>query len=251
MDHSEVDRLLDRMRGNSGELDAKSKEVLARWRSVDVILKGTVTDNAVDEKVKVEPTVNEKGHKLVVFTRRAKAFVKLEVHVLDSKDQTVDRVELIGQAQASTQQVNGKPKSIDHANLLANAQAQVIQDYLHRVMPRREYVQVQLYKDKGLPDLQIGNGLAQSGDWQAAHDSYQRALDMATGELAEVRFKPLFNLGVALEFSDRFEDARKTLQEAFRLNQDRLVSAELSRLAQREQESKRLKEQVQNAAPSR
>ena len=177
--------------------------------------------------------------------------VKLEVLALDSEDRTIDRVELSGHAQAETRSVNGKPRSINHDNLLATAQAQVIKKYLYRVLPRRVYVRVQLYKDKQLPDLQIGNGLARSGDWQAAHDSYERALELATGELDELRFKALFNLGVALEFSDRFDEARVALQDAFRIKQTRLVRDEMSRLARREQQSKRLKAQMQNAAPNR
>ncbi|MCA8956846.1 MAG: hypothetical protein KDC87_12285 [Planctomycetes bacterium] len=250
LDRSQVDHLLDRMQGaGSTEIDTKGKELLARWRSVEVILKPTVAEHGVRETVEVTPQVNAKVFQGVTLTRQATAVVRLEVRALDGKDRTLDQVELVGRAQRTTKATNGKPASIDHAALLANARAQVVQRYLARVMPRREFVGVNLYFDKTLPDLQVGNGFAQTGDWQAAHDSYRTATEQATGELAKVRYKALFNLGVALEFTQRFAEARKAMQDAFRLEQDRIITAELSRLARREKDAARMRPQPQNATP--
>lgn len=251
MDHSEVDRLLDRIRGSRGDVDPRSKEVLERWRNVDLLLKGQITDNQVKERVIVTPGVDEYGHKQVHFTRRATAVVELAIVALDGQDQMIDRVTLRARTKAQTQRINGKPRNIDHDALLARAHRQVIRQYLLRVLPRREYIRVRLYKDKALPDLSIGNGLAQSGDWQAAHDSYERALEQATGEQENIRFKPLFNLGVALEFTNQFDEAKAKLQDAYRLEQKRLIRDEMNRLARRERDVQRLQEQVKTAAPNR
>ena len=49
MDHSEVDRLLDRIRGSRGGADPRGEEVLERWRNVDLLLKGEIARNQVDE----------------------------------------------------------------------------------------------------------------------------------------------------------------------------------------------------------
>ena len=72
-----------------------------------------------------------------------------------------------------------------------------------------------------------------------------------TGEHENVRFKPLFNLGVALEFTNQFDEARKMLQDAYRLKQTRLIRDEMRRLARRERDVRRLREQVKTAAPIR
>lgn len=252
MDHSEVDRLLSRMRGTrSAELDPHSQKVLARWRSVDLLIKGRIEDNKVVERVHTDILVDDKGRKMRKNTRRATARVVLHLEALDSKDQTIDRVTLEGVAKAHTSRIEGRPKAIDPEALASQARRQLVQQYLHRVLPRRVYVRVKLYKDGKLPDLEIGNGYAQTGDWPAAQRAYEQALAMAEGKLAERRYKPLFNLGVAQEYQNQFDAARESLQEAFRIEQDSMIRAEMARVNHREEEFRRLQAQSQPSGPAR
>jgi tetratricopeptide (TPR) repeat protein len=140
---------------------------------------------------------------------------------------------------------------LDPQPLLAAARAQVVQRYLDRVLPHQEWVAVNLYQDGAFPDLQVGNGYAEVGNWAEAAEAYQRALQAMTGEQGQKRYMGLFNLGVACEFSDRFDDARNALQEAYALGRDQMILRELQRASAREGEVQRLRQQGAPAQPAR
>jgi len=47
-------------------------------------------------------------------------------------------------------------------------------------------------------------------------------------DLEEYRYMPLFNMGVALTYLKRFDEAKKSLDEAFSLYPDRMIQNQLS-----------------------
>ena len=103
---------------------------------------------------------------------------------------------------------------------------------------------MKLFKDGDFPELRAGNGLARTGTWDGALERYRGALERMTGELAEKRYKALFNIGVALEYSNEFDAAKKFLQEAYALEQDEVILREIENVGAREEEYAELLEQV-------
>ena len=71
-----------------------------------------------------------------------------------------------------------------------------------------------------------------------------------TGELAEVRYKALFNAGVALLYTNRFDEARESLKHAYASQQDNTILAELRNVDRREREYHALLEQGAAAQPN-
>ncbi len=65
-----------------------------------------------------------------------------------------------------------------------------------------------------------------------------------TGELAVRRYKAFFNIGVALEYTNQFDEARKALKEAYALEQDSMILKELQHVSLREDEYKKLLQQT-------
>ena len=192
-----------------------------------------------------------KGNAVTRQNQVFQATVEVLVEAADvDQNRTFDTVTLRGGASAEVWLDERRGTGPDPRALLATARSEVVRQYLERVLPRQTWVSVDLYKDGDFPDLQLGNGYAEVGNWSAAADAYQRALDAMTGELAEHRYKALFNLGVAYEFSDRFAEARKALEEAYASGQDGRILAELRRNEAREGEVRRLREQGA-ASPAR
>lgn len=218
--------------------------MLDRWRTAQIVLKGVMQQHRVDEQVVEEQAKDRQGNVVVRHKQVVTARVEVVVEATDVEgNRTFDQVTLGGGARSERYLEPGARRDVDATALLAQARAQVVQQYLRRVLPHQQYVAVDLYTDSDFPDLQVGNGYAETGNWSAAAAAYERALQQMTGELAEERYKALFNLGVAHEFTDRFDDARRCLEEAYAVGQDKKILGELQRVAAREDEVRRLREQ--------
>lgn len=249
----DIDAALDAIRDRRGaDWDQRTMEILDRWRTAEVALSGTMQQHQVHDEVVQEEYRDRQGNVLVRHKRRCSAAVRVLLQVTDLEGNTVfDRAELTAVAAAERRADTGSPGPIDHGPLLAQARARVVQDFLQRVLPHTVWVQVALYTDGDFPELQIGNGYAESGNWEMAIEAYRRALEQMTGPNAEQRHKALYNLGVAYEFTDRFAEARKALQEAYALGQEGMILEELQRVDRREQEVLRLRQQGEAARPAR
>jgi tetratricopeptide (TPR) repeat protein len=241
----EVDRALDQLRDRHGDdWDKQTMAVLDRWRTAQIVLGGHFEDHRVEEELVQDHVVDSYGHKHVLWTRRAAAHFRVRLQASDvAGKREYDAATLHGSSSSCTRSDRGEPAPIDHGALLAEARAQAVQQYLDRVLPRQVWVQVALYQNSDVPDLQLGNGYAESGNWAGAVESYQRALAAMTGELAAYRYQALFNLGVAYEFTDQFAPARQALQEAYALGQESMILEELQRVDHREREVQRLRAQ--------
>ncbi|MEZ5990263.1 MAG: tetratricopeptide repeat protein [Planctomycetota bacterium] len=248
IDRGEVDRMLDDMRGRQGkDWDERTMEVLERWRSAKLVLRGEVTQNQASERMIETPFTDDGKTQRMRRTRQVTAVVEVRIEATDTEgDHLFDKAVMRGVAQAQTVAIDGMPKRIDPTPLVEAARAKVVQQYLDRILPHEVTVRVNLYTDGDLPELQVGNGFAKTGNWDSALRKYEEAVARAQGDL---RYKALFNLGVALEHCNRFDEARQSLEEAYSLEQDSTILAELQSVSRREGEYQALMEQA--AQPAR
>ncbi len=244
MDRREIDKVLDDLRGSGGR-NQRAMAVLDEWQNVEMHVTGEVLVYRVDETLSEKKWVDNEGVKHKDYSLKAVATVTAVIDVVNSSsDRTFDSVKFAEVASGVSTSVDTMPRPIDQAGLLEAARRKIVRRYLLRVTPREEYVQVKLFKDGDFPELHAGNGLARTGSWDGALERYHGALERMTGELAATRYKALFNIGVALEYSNQFDAAVKFLQEAYALEQDELILREIESVGAREEEYARLMEQV-------
>lgn len=250
VERGDVDRMVDDMRRYpKSNLGQSPDSALAKWQRARLHLTGTVHAHSVTEDVQCQERQDPKTGLHKFFVRRAQVRVDVTIEARDNENNTLfDQVRLRDGATATTKAVDEGPASIDHASLLVAARRKVIGAYLQRVLPHREWVRVHLYRDSDLPPLEVGNGLAKTGDWEEALRSYRQAVHLAQGELGELRYMGLHNSGVALLHLNRFGEARQALKEAYALSQDEPILRQLQAVAQREQEYEELQRQSQRAS---
>ena len=253
LDRRDVDRMLEDLRRHSGaEWDRESMTILDRWRKAEILLKGEVQVYAVKEEMVVTEWLDPYGYLRVNYTRECEADVTVMIEATDTEgDRIFDRVQFREVVAEHTTALDEEPESIDHEALLAAARRRVVERYLQRVMPHEAMVQVHLFTDGDFPFLGMGNGFARTGAWDEALESYRGALEQMTLGMHENRYKALFNLGVALEYTNQFGEARKALKESYALEQDSMILRELQNVGYRERDYARLVEQGQRAKPSR
>ncbi len=246
VDRRDVDRMVDDMRRYpDAKLDTEDSPV-AKWKRARLTLKGDVQQYSVEEQTQATRFVDPQGVRHTAFERQAAARVAVTIEALEQDGSRVfDRAPLDECQTAATKAVDSEPVPIDHDALLAAARQRVVEQYLRRVMPHVEYVTISMYTDGDLPQLEVGNGYARTGDWNAALQSYGQALAAATGDLGDVRYKALYNQGVAQLYQNRFEEARRSLQDAYAQEQDKMILGQLNTVSRREQEFAALQQQGQ------
>jgi len=253
LDRRDVDRMLvDLRRHNGAEWDRESMAILDRWRKAEILLKGEVQVYTVKEEMLASEWLDPYGYLRVTYTRECAANLTVVIEATDTEgDRIFDTVQFREVVVERTTSVDEEPAPIDHEALLAAARHRVVERYLQRVMPHEVVVQVHLFTDGDFPFLAMGNGFARTGDWDEALASYRDALEQMTLAMHENRYKALFNLGVALEYTNQFGEAREALKESYALEQDSMILRELQNVGYRERDYARLVEQGQNAKPKR
>jgi hypothetical protein len=254
LDRRDLDRMLDdvrRQRGN--DVGGQQLEMLERWKKAEVMIRGQIATHGVESTVTAQDWVDPKtGAAHRTFTRAARACVDVTLEIVTGAgEHVVDRQTFTGAAGTQTRSVDCQPAQIDATPLLADARAQVLRQFMDRVLPHEETVGVVLQTDGDLPELQAGNGFARTGDWPEAERSYRAAGDHASGDLAEVRWKAQHNLGVALTFQGRYDDARTALREAYAMGQDEGSLQMLQLSSRRQEDAQRLRQQDRAATPNR
>ncbi len=251
IDRRELDSMLDDLRKNPGDgMDRRTMDVLERWKNAEVVITADVHVHHVVEEMQEQPFFNQKtGEQYTTYTRHVSAQVSAIVEVKESEHAPAfDTVQLEDVASVATRAKDAEPDAVDYEALLATARQKVINQYLLRVFPHEVSVMVNLFTDGDLPGLQVGNGYARTGDWDAALEAYTEASEMAIGELAAVRYKALYNMGVAYEYTNQFDAAKQALKDSYALEQDSMILSELQNVSARENEYRRLMEQSSQAA---
>lgn len=242
VDRRNFDAVLSELKRQRG--DAWNEENIARVGKLSpaaALIVGRVTEYDYQESVERRNWEDQDKKRHTTFTRNGAARVAAYVQVartetgviLDSGNYTQTMTD-------STSAVDSQPPKIDRGRLLDAARRAVVGQFLRAVAPYSEEVTVSLFVDGDFPGLALGNGYAKLGDWARALEEYRKVLDLAVGEFAEYRYKPLFNMGVALEYMDRFDEAKKHLRDAYALYQATMIETEIRRVERREKDRKQL-----------
>ena len=238
MERRELDEMLERVAGRPGaEWDTNVEQTMERWRRASLILRGRVLVHELESEL-TQGAVKVGEEKVrTQWVRSATARLSVEIEATDPASGAVmDSVRYDEEVRDAVASFDRAPSPLDGEHLLGLARNQVTQRYLNRVLPHEVRINVSLFSDGDLPDLAIGNGYARTGDWVSALERYEYALGQATGKAESVRYKALFNSGVALQYTREFDSAKANLRDAYALSQKAIILAELERVQERERE---------------
>lgn len=215
-----------------------------------IVLRASVMRHGVADEVVEERTLDLQGLERIRRKRQLTACVSIHIEATDQSGlHVLDAADLNASACIQRYCDEGPNPDIDPAPLLASARQRAITRYLQRVLPRPQLLEIELYSAAAVPELRAGNECARQGQWEQARRLFQQALLDLPPERAEHRAQLLFNLGVALQFTDRFAAARATLEQARTLSDDARIVTELQRNENREQTVLRLRSEGLPARP--
>jgi len=110
----------------------------------------------------------------------------------------------------------------------------VARKFVAEISPRDVTVEVTLFEDSGIPELETGIGFARAGRWKDALRVFLDVIDRYPNH--KNLHKGYYNAGVAYEFIHQYSLAREFLEEAVRMSPEREYRDELWRCRRYEQE---------------
>ena len=245
LDRSNLDKIIREYSLSMSELiDEKTALQLGNLLGTAALIFARVADHRYGEQVlEGEPYKDKEGRTHVRYTREGKARVTINFRITDlTTGRFVFSRDITHTALGQTSAVDGRPARIDDEDLLKSARRSVVQQFVRRISPYWEHVNVRLLTDSELPELESGISFAKIREWDKAIEVFKSAGEKYVGH--ESRHKAFYNLGVAYEYSTRFEEAVAALQRAHELDPDDDYLAEIESCRRREREYKKLQEQL-------
>ena len=235
-------------------LDYESLKV-ARGREDDkgnvVLISGGILAYDYDEEEideDVERT-NKKTNKKTAsrkYKRKGIARVEVQLRIVDLH--TASILASRNFSRRETMRTSGKTPakaSIDNADrrrLFAECRADIVRSVVRMIVPYTERVYVSFETRKEMPELERGFRMVQAGNWDSAIDVFEEATDTYSNS-PEVH-KAFYNLGLGYMYTDRFDQARTALQEAYAGKSSGKYRNAILELNRRMEEKRRLDEQT-------
>lgn len=129
--------------------------------------------------------------------------------------------------------------SADRADTLKAARSALVSDFMKKIAPYRETIEVSFKTSKAVPALKEGIAHARGGQAGKALEVFELAARDNPGDVAAQ-----FDLGVAYELNGLFQEALQAYEKAAELKPgDRQIAEASARCGQRASDARRLKEQ--------
>jgi tetratricopeptide (TPR) repeat protein len=247
LDRANIDQILRELRLSSSDLiDEKSALKMGQLLGVAALVTGRVSEYKYDEAtVQGKPYTDKQNVTHTPYTREGRASVTVNFRITDlSTGKFLYAKALSAYEAGKTQAVDSRPVPIDGDQLLKMARRKVVGQFIKKIAPHREYVNVILLSDSDLPMLESGIALAKAGDWDGAIGIFREATERYNG--TPIVHKAFYNLGVAYEYSARFPEAMEALRKAYQLERDSRYVQEIESCRRREAEHKKLIEQLES-----
>ncbi len=107
---------------------------------------------------------------------------------------------------------------VGEGRYLSNTRTEIIKEFLRELTLYTEKVELKLCTDDQLPELKEGVAIAHDQQWEKASEMFKDVVNKYPN--APNIDKAYFDLGVACEYSHRFEEAQKYLQKAIELRNE-------------------------------
>ena len=237
-------------------LDYESLKV-ARGREDDkgnvVLISGGILAYDYDEEEiaeNAEPT-NKKTNKKTArreYNRKGTARVEVQLRIVDLRTASIlASRNFSGRETIRTSGKTPAKASIDNEDrrrLFAECRADIVRSIVRMIVPYTERVYVSFETRKEMPELERGFRMVQAGNWDSAIDVFEEATDTYSNS-PEVH-KAFYNLGLSYMYTDRFDQARTALQEAYARKSGGKYRNAILELNRRIEEKRRLEEQTRS-----
>jgi len=256
IDRKHLKKVLAELKLSTSDLaDTNSRKELGKLMTGSVLIMGNVLDykyNETLDREKRECTkrVNNKIYKYTCtsYYRKGTAVMRASFDVIDIETgETLRSKTLESKRSDSTSATNEQPARIDRGPLLETCVKEVATNLMRAIAPWKEMVTANFKKDGDLPMMESGISYAQAGLWNDDMTQFQSAVEMADSNAdisPKVAAVAYWNLGLACEYTGKFDEAETCIKKAFALSSDDDYLLELKNIERLKSDQKKLREQL-------
>lgn len=253
VDRQNLERVLREQGLASSDLaDPRAAVKLGKLLPSAALVFGRVDENYSENVSSSEGTctssTGKTKRKCYTNTRVGKAVVRGTFTVTDVETGAVLRTKVIPcELGASTEALDKQPAAIDAQALLSECREGVAQEFLKSIVPYRETVYAPFQEDSDLPQIQQGINFAKLGKWDDAIEKFLQAVETVSANpktSGETAARAYFNLGLAYEYSGRYDEALKHVEQAYSLQPEEVYLLETREIKRRIAEKRKLEEQL-------
>ena len=257
--------LRELMLSNSDLAGPGPRNKLGRLTAATVILTGRALDYRYDEyvesyaktcvrKVKREGKWIEEEYTCYEYERNGSAVVRVAFQLIDVESgEVVLSRNLRASRRETTESEDGPPAWIDGDGMLDDCARETARDFVKIISPWQDVIRASFYRDDSLPMMETGIEYARGGQWDLAVGEFVRAVNIAStdpGIKIKAAGKAHWNLGLAYEYTERYDQAIEQIQKAHALTGDEDYLREVAHVERLKREQAELKRQLENSGNS-
>lgn len=205
------------------------------------LLSGDITDFSYANQDSKEPLKRDSAGKTHMnFIKLGTASAAASVQIVSMSTGVIVASKTIAKkVQRSTRAQDTPPPDPDKNAMLNEAVNAGVADFVRRITPHIDYVTVSFAKNgQKVPEMDKGVQFARSGFWPEATEQFKAAVKQDPGNQGA-----WWDLGLAYEYSSRFEDAEAAFKEAMKLGRCDKCNWEIHNVRTLAEDKKKLKEQ--------
>lgn len=207
----------------SGNVDSDFAIELGKTHPALAIIVGRVSNAHCTQNLETTKTTDDNGKTNTINTLKAKATMTVSLKVIDTSTAELLATKRLSKSESDEKTgYNKVPSKIDDTPLYDVCVKQAVQDFVKAIAPHREKKSVILYNDKKDPDTSLGITYMYLEEYEKALEAFQSAVDELNSNPKYFRAnikkaRALYNLGVGLEYTNKFDEAIEKFKEAFTL----------------------------------
>jgi tetratricopeptide (TPR) repeat protein len=256
IDRKHLDDVMAELKLSTSDLvDGDSRRKLGKLMTGSVLITGNILDyNYREERTRktheCTKIVNNKAYKYKCTShyRKGTAVVRASFDVIDIETgETLRSKALESIRHKSTSATDKQPPKIDRNLLLDICMQKIASKLIRSIAPWEEIVTANFKKDGDLPMMEVGIGYAQAGLWEDALLQFKSAVQVADTNpkiSPKVAAMAHWNLGLAYEYTGKFDEAETSIKKAFAISSDSDYLQELKNIERLRSEQEKLKEQL-------
>jgi curli biogenesis system outer membrane secretion channel CsgG len=205
------------------------------------LLSGDITAFSYTKQDSKEPrTRDAKGKAHMTFIKLGTASASATVQIVNlSTGMIVASKNISKKVQRTTRAQDTLPPDPDKNEMLNEAVDEGVADFVRQITPHIDYVTVSFAKNGlKLPEMNRGVEFARSGLWPEAAEQFRVAVKQNPGYQGA-----WWNLGLAYEYSFRFEEAEAAFKEAMKIGRCDKCNWEIHNVRTLAEDRKQLQEQ--------
>jgi tetratricopeptide (TPR) repeat protein len=248
VDRANLNRVMRELRLSASDLaDPENGVKLGKQVTANALIFGHIDEN-YNETTADESFTDKNGVRHVIHKLTGEVRVSAALKVTDvSTGALVVAKTLDARRDDTNMGFDERPRPIDRDGLTRSARSQILNQFVHAIVPHKEYLDATFYTDGDLPQLETGIGYAHRGDWRKAQDTFNDAIQLAERNpkiSTKSVGKAYWNLALSYEYNGEYDKALKMVDEAFKRTNEAGMLAEQDNIKRLQEEARKLQEQT-------